>query len=80
MLTQAFTHPTPPAALYPTHSYCQLEQVGASGFLFVLVLAGVIIYYSVVDGLPAIASGELPLWRPALPAELPEAVGVLSFA
>ena len=35
---------------------------------------------SLAAGLPAIASGELPLLTVASPAELPEAVGVLSFA
>lgn len=39
-----------------------------------------IVYYSVADGLPAIRSGELPLWRPAVAANVPEAIGVLSFA
>ena len=58
----------------------QLERAGASGFLFVLLLAAVIARYSLAEGLPALASGELPLWRPALPSGAPEAVGVLSFA
>lgn len=70
-----FTPPPPRSPTWP-----QLERLGASGFLFVVLLAAVITRYSLADGLPALASGELPLWRPALPSGLPEAVGVLSFA
>lgn len=45
-----------------------------------VLLAAVMIKDSVAEGLPALASGELPVWRPALPSGVPEAVGVLSFA
>jgi hypothetical protein len=51
-----------------------------AGALFVLALAAIFIHYAVAEGLPAIASGELPLLRPAVAAGLPEAVAVLSFA
>ena len=64
--------------LYPILT--QLEKVASSGLLFVVVVAAMIVYYSVADGLPAIRSGELPIWRPALAANVPEAIGVLSFA
>jgi len=50
------------------------------GVAFVAFLAAVFIHYSLAAGLPAIASGELPLLRPAVPAALPEAFGILSFA
>ncbi|KAL4422426.1 hypothetical protein ABPG75_008623 [Micractinium tetrahymenae] len=58
----------------------ELERIATGGILFVALLAGVFIYYAAATGFPAIASGELPLFRPALAANLPEAVGVLSFA
>lgn len=54
--------------------------MASAGFLFVLALAAIFAHYSLAEGLPALASGELPLWRPAVAAAVPEAVGVLSFA
>ena len=51
-----------------------------AGVAFMAAMTAVFVYYALAEGLPAIASGELPLWRPALAKEIPEAVGVLSFA
>ena len=58
----------------------QLEQAATVGVGFVLFLAFIIVREAVAAGLPAIASGELPLLRPAVAGNLPEAVAVLSFA
>ncbi|PRW60760.1 amino acid transporter [Chlorella sorokiniana] len=58
----------------------ELEKVASTGLLFVVFVSAMIVYYSVADGLPAIRSGELPIWRPAVAANVPEAIGVLSFA
>lgn len=51
-----------------------------AGVGLVFVLAGVIIYSAASAGFPAVRSGELPLTRLELTADLPEAVAVLGFA
>jgi sodium-coupled neutral amino acid transporter 11 len=58
----------------------QLESAAAAGVVLVAGLAAVVVRAALAAGLPAIASGELPLLRVASPGQLPEAVGVLSFA
>lgn len=58
----------------------QLERIATAGILFVVLLAVIFVYSAAATGFPAIASGELPLFRPALAAHVPEAVAVLSFA
>ena len=51
-----------------------------AGFALVLWLMAVIVTQSARAGFPAVRSGELPLTRIRFSADLPEAVGVLSFA
>ncbi len=58
----------------------QLEAAGTAGVGFVVVLTAIIVRQSLTAGLPAIQSGELPLFKPAVAKDLPEAVAVLSFA
>lgn len=72
--------PPPPGCCPLPAALLQLEKAATVGAAFVVVLAGVFIHYAVAEGLPAIASGELPIFKPAVAANLPEAVGVLSFA
>lgn len=82
LLSLVVPHPPLAAAAQPRPPGCrlQLERIATGGILFVALLAGVFVYYAVASGFPAVASGELPLFRPALAAHLPEAVAVLSFA
>lgn len=40
-----------------------LETAATAGVVIVLALAGIIVAEALRAGLPAIASGELPLWR-----------------
>lgn len=40
-----------------------LENAGTAGLTVIVAVMGIIIYQSVAAGLPAIANGELPLWR-----------------
>ena len=59
----------------------RLEQAATAGVLLIAVLASVIIIDSVSAGLPAIKSGELPIWTTASSwDQIPEALSVLSFA
>ena len=51
-----------------------------AGVGLVIILAGVIVQSAASAGFPAIHSGELPLTKISLNADLPEAVAVLSFA
>ena len=61
-------------------SSLQLERAATAGVGLVLFLAAAIVWQAVAAGMPAIASGELPLLRPAVTSNLPESLGVLSFA
>lgn len=71
-----------PALHSPCPPRCpkQLEYAAMAGVGLVFVLAGVIIYSAASAGFPAVRSGELPLTRLELTADLPEAVAVLGFA
>lgn len=58
-----------------------LERAATAGVLLIAVLLVIIVVQSVMAGMPAIASGELPIWTTAVsPGEIPEALSVLSFA
>lgn len=58
----------------------QLEKAALVGVGLVLLLIVVIVRNAFAAGFPGITSGEVPLARLRLNADLPEAVGVLSFA
>ncbi|KAK9845342.1 hypothetical protein WJX81_003878 [Elliptochloris bilobata] len=58
-----------------------LETAATAGVAIVLALAGIICVEALRAGLPAIASGELPLWRlQGGGSDLPESFAVLGFA
>lgn len=42
----------------------QLEAVATLGVAVILAVLGIIVQQSIHAGLPAIRSGELPLWQP----------------
>ena len=51
----------------------QLEAVATAGVIVILAVLGIIIQTSIHAGLPAIRSGELPVWQvevSALPAAM----------
>ncbi|RMZ56478.1 hypothetical protein APUTEX25_001325 [Auxenochlorella protothecoides] len=58
----------------------KLEQAAAAGVALVGVLTVIIIRRCVADDFPAVRSGELDLFHVRLTPDLPEAIGVLSFA
>jgi solute carrier family 38 (sodium-coupled neutral amino acid transporter), member 11 len=58
-----------------------LERAATAGVGLIMALMLIIVVQSLRAGLPAIRSGELPIWKVAASAEqLPEALSVLSFA
>ncbi|DBB04668.1 TPA: hypothetical protein ACH3X1_012728 [Trebouxia sp. C0004] len=58
----------------------QLESAATVGVVVILAMVGIIVRTSIHAGLPAIKSGELPLWTFESAAQLPEAFVVLGFA
>ncbi|KAL3136879.1 hypothetical protein ABBQ32_006491 [Trebouxia sp. C0010 RCD-2024] len=58
----------------------QLEAVATVGVVVILGVLAVIVQSSIHAGLPAIKSGELPLWKFQSTGQLPEAFVVLGFA
>lgn len=58
----------------------QLESAATLGVIVILTVLGIIVQTSVHASLPAIRSGELPLWKFESAGHLPEAFVVLGFA
>jgi len=58
----------------------QLEHAAGAASALLLVLLGVIAYQALAAGLPALASGELPLWQVPSVRELPEVMAIFCFA
>lgn len=61
-------------------NFRQLEGAASAGVTLVAGLVGVLVVVSVRAGMPAYASGAVPVWRVRWTTDLPEAIAVLSFA
>ncbi|KAK9817843.1 hypothetical protein WJX72_002950 [[Myrmecia] bisecta] len=57
-----------------------LEMAAAAGVAVIAVIISMVVYTALHAGLPAIRSGELPLWGMKVTKDLPEAFAVLGFA
>lgn len=57
-----------------------LEHVAMLGLVPLFILMVIMVVDSLKAGMPAIASGELPLWQVKVNADLPEAIAVLGYA
>lgn len=51
-----------PKCLIHGHRMRSLELAGTAGLVVIIAVMGIILYQSVHTGMPAIQSGEMPLW------------------